>query len=161
MPRLMPPRPLPPIRSRLMTRLLLPLLALAAAAALPAPAAAQFVAPDQRVVVGRPVDLQVPAGTDTVRVTYRPNSAIGQVEALPVTAATVRWTPREAGVVALAGAGGAAQNVSVRFEETPALGLLMLTLAGLILFGGATFAFIKLFSGGSPPRTAPEVRPDT
>ena len=122
---------------------------------------AQYVSDDIDLYVGQPVRLANITPGDTLLVTYRPNSSIAHREQLVLTPGTRDWTPREAGVVRLAVSGGAAQNVSVRYDETPVAGLFVLIVAGLILFGGAAFAFRKLFGADGPPDTAPAVRPDT
>jgi hypothetical protein len=84
----------------------------------------------------------LPAPTDTLLATYRPSTSIAHVDTL---VGAQQWTPTEAGVVALSTPGGDTQNVSVRFARTPLAGLAVLLVAGLILFGGAGFAFRKLF----------------
>ena len=110
-------------------------------------AAAQYVSPEASLVVGRPVHITLPDPGDTLTVTYRPNSSIAAVDHLaPAAGSTsLTWTPHEAGVVQLATSNGASQSVSVRFSTPPISGILVLTLAGLILFGGAVFAFRRLF----------------
>ncbi len=113
-----------------------------------APASAQYVAEDARLYIEQPVALTLPG--DTLVVTYRPNSSIARVDTLVGTRA---WTPRQAGVVKLQAPGGEAQSVSVRFDRTPASGLFVLIGAGLILFGGAGFAFRKLFEDDDLPVT--------
>ena len=55
--------------------------------------------------------------------------------------------------------GGPSRNLSVRFAELPTAGLLVLIVAGLILFGGAAWAMRMLLSEG--PATLPEGRLDT
>jgi hypothetical protein len=127
---------------RLPARLLLVLLL---GFGLSGPAAAQFQRSAEDLFVGTPVTVTLPAGADTLLVTYRPNSAIATTDAIPATGGQVAWTPADAGVVALAVPGGARETVSVRFQDTPAAGMLVLVLAGTILFGGAIFAFRKLF----------------
>ena len=69
------------------------------------------------------------------------------VAMIPVSGTVATWTPSRAGVVALATADGASRNVSVRFDETPISGLLILIVAGLVLFGGAALAMRALLSG--------------
>lgn len=95
-------------------------------------------------VVGETVTLNFTEPVDTLRVTYRPGSNAARTEALPVGSPAYAWTPNQAGVVRLEAA-GTSQNVSVRFRSVPPAGLLILVLAGTILFGGALFAFKKLF----------------
>ncbi|MGI9173915.1 MAG: hypothetical protein ACR2GR_01165 [Rhodothermales bacterium] len=123
------------------------------AAALALPARGQFFAEGTRIYRGEAIDVAVPQGADTLVVTYRPSSAISHTVMLPTGGArSVSWTPEEAGVVALS-AGGTSENVSVRFRSVPPGGLLILLLAGTILFGGAGFALKKLFEDDSPPQT--------
>lgn len=124
-------------------------------------AAAQYVDPAEKPYVGDPVTVTLPAA-DTLLVTYRPNSSIARRVLIPAEGRqTVVWTPAEAGVVALATPqGGPQQNVSVRFDTPPVSGIFILLLAGAILFGGAVFAFVKLFQE-DPPESEPPVRPDT
>lgn len=113
------------------------------------PAAAQYQFSEEDLFVSREVTVSFPTPTDTLIVTYRPNSSIPIVEAIPTNAAgSATWTPRYPGVVAVATPGGPTQNVSVRFLTVPWNGVAVLTLAGLILFGGIIFAFRKLFDEG-------------
>ena len=131
-------------------------------AATPALAQSIDMTPDL-AVVGREATLRFGAPVDTLFVTYRPNSGIAMEEAVPVGGAnSVTWTPSRAGVVSLATPDGASTNVSVRFDRTPASGVLILVLAGLILFGGAAFSMRALLSGPEAT-TADEIEhwPDT
>lgn len=147
MPRLRPrpeARRLAP-RPGLLPALLLPALLLAALLTAPA-AQAQFTFEPDDIVVGVPVTVTLPPGTDTLTVVYRPNSSIGSTEHVPVGgAAAYTWTPAQPGIVRLATEDGAGQNVSVRFQSPPASGIVVLVLAGCILFGGAIFATRALF----------------
>ena len=121
------------------------------AAALVLPARGQFFAEGTRIYRGEAIDVALPEAADTLMVTYRPSSAIAHTVALPTGGArSVSWTPEEAGVVELS-AVGTSQNVSVRFRSVPPGGLLILLLAGTILFGGAGFALKKLFEEDRPP----------
>lgn len=123
--------------------------------------AAQYTLSTEKPHVGEPVTVTLPAPADTLLVTYRPNSSIARPVPIPTEGRqTVTWTPAEAGVVALSTPEGGGQNVSVRFDAPPVSGILVLLLAGAILFGGAVFAFVKLFQG-APPESDPPVRPDT
>lgn len=158
---MLPPRPM---RLAPFLRFAVPFGVLAALLALPAhaqdaPAAIDSIAAAQPVM-GRPFVLDLPAGTDTVFVTYRPGSSVAVADTLFAGgASTLSWAPRRAGVVRVE-AGGITRNLSVRFDEPPLFGVAIMLLAGLILFGGATYATVKLFSEG-PPDTRPERRPDT
>jgi hypothetical protein len=141
-------------------RLLLLCLLFSAAPALGQAATSISVSPE-RIVAGEKATLTFDAPVDAVVTTYRPNSAIPIVDTLTVGGFTsVRWTPERAGVVRVAVPGGPSRNLSVRFAALPTAGLFVLIVAGLILFGGAGWAMRRLLSDG-PPRTHPEVRPDT
>lgn len=114
----------------------------------PVAAQAQLVDGSSLVLRGEPVQVSTitPEGpVDTLTVIYRPNAILARRVYLPTGgASTVEWTPETAGVVRLV-AGAVEQNVSVRYRRPPIGGIMVLLLAGFILFGGATFAFRKLF----------------
>lgn len=132
-------------------------------AVLAAPTAwAQISVSPEAPVRNQPVTVTLDAPADELLVTYRPNSGISVSETVPVSGTAATWTPSRAGVVALATADGATRNVSVRFDETPISGLLILIVAGLVLFGGAALAMRALLSG--PAATTEETMehwPDT
>jgi len=123
----------------------------------PAPAASAArtlsVSPAQPTA-GQPATVAADAGIDVLLVTYRPGSAgLARTDTIRAGGrATVPVTFTQAGVARVAVPGGPSQNVSVRFDRTPAGGLAVLALAGLILFGGAAFAMAKLLGGGAPAR---------
>jgi hypothetical protein len=76
-----------------------------------------------------------------VRVTYRPNSEVLREAEVGVTDASGRltWSPDDAGMAELAveaPEGSATRSVSVRFPGPPIQGIVVLLLAGLVLFGG-------------------------
>ncbi len=102
------------------------------------------------IVRGEPVTVTFGEPTDSLLVTYRPNSGIAYEEVVLASGGTATWTPSRAGVVALATPAGASQNVSVRFDRTPMSGLIILILAGIVLFGGAGFAMRALLSDDTP-----------
>lgn len=116
------------------------------AALLSAPALAQIAVSPEAPVRGQPVTVTLDAPAEALLVTYRPNSGIAVEETVPVTGTTATWTPSRAGVVGLATPDGASRNVSVRFDRTPLSGLFILIGAGVVLFGGATFAMRALLS---------------
>lgn len=137
-------------------KLTLLLAGLLALAGLAPTAAAQYTLSAPRLYVGEPVTVTLPQAVQALEVTYRPNSSIATTETLtPAGGLTVEWTPTQAGVVRLSSAAAGGQNVSVRFQETPTSGLLVLILAGTILFGGAAFASVKLFQDDGDGRLAP------
>lgn len=114
----------------------------------PAAAHAQIEVEAEALYVGEPVEVTLPSGVDSLMVTYRPSSSISRTEIIPVGGApVVEWTPAQPGVVRLAAEDGSAVNVSVRFQQIPAAGVVVLLLAGTILFGGAITASVLLFRG--------------
>ena len=136
---------------------------LATGAVLAGPAAAQITSSTEAPVVGEPLTLRFDAPVDTLTVTFRPGAAASTVRTERVVLGgqtSYTWTPTQAGVVQVA-ANGATQNLSVRFTSLPALGLLIMVLAGLILFGGAAYATALLLRGGHRIEIDPSMRPDT
>ena len=124
-------------------------------------AAAQIEVSTEPLVAGQPVTLEFAEPTDTVTVTYRPNSQTSTSETFTLGGQrTLEWTPEHAGVVQVTTA-DATRNLSVRFTSLPGLGVLIMTLAGLILFGGATFAMTLLLRDGHRIEIDPTQRPDT
>lgn len=142
---------------------LLPALALAGGAA--ARAATTLRLADSYPLRDHPVAVTVdhdgaPVPGAVVTVRYRPNSEIAHVEALPPTDADGRvlWTPTDAGIATLEtpaadGAGPATLSVAVRFGSFPALGILVMTIAALLLFGGAGLGFYLLLTEPQGPPT--------
>ena len=130
------------------------------ALALPAPAAAQFTVeplpmtqgaePPATPFQGRPVRITLDQPTASVKVVWRPNSAIPDTVALDPAGTSFEWTPTRAGVASIVTPEGS-QNVSVRYSGYPASGILILILAGTILFGGAGFAMGKLLGDDDTP----------
>lgn len=124
---------------------------------------------------GEPIRMAVRDGEDhpvagaVVEVVYRPNShTIHTATLAPTDAAGVtEWTPAYAGIVALtaragtprpggapggdAGAEIATAKVAVRYGGFPPSGLLVMLVAGVLLFGGAALGFVKLLRGPQPP----------
>ncbi len=125
-----------------------------------APSAAQYVPADVLPTVGEAVAVQLPAGAEALVITSRPGSAIADTTRLTASAGTATWTPEQAGIVEISAPGTPdRQTVSVRFDRAPASGILVLLVAGTILFGGAAFASVKLF--GKEPDEVVTDRPDT
>lgn len=137
---------------------LLPLLVLLVAA----PLAAQDVVrvEPEAPVRGEPVRVVFSEPVDSVRVTYRPGAITAHVETFTPGAATFEFVPERAGVVAVA-AGEASQSLSVRFQGTPLSGIVVMVLAGLVLFGGAAVALRALLADGHRIEPDPTMRPDT
>jgi hypothetical protein len=136
--------------------------ALSLASGAPALAQPSMVAEDPYPLRGEPTRVRVegsdgsPLAGVPLRARYRPNSETAHTAELGETGAdgAVGWTPTDAGVVLLeagsAEAPSAQTRVSVRFGAFPSLGLLVMVVAALILFGGAALGFYWLMSGPEP-----------
>ncbi|MCB0581293.1 MAG: hypothetical protein KDD10_18525 [Phaeodactylibacter sp.] len=113
---------------------------------LPWLAPAQIELSDEQPTQGEAVTINLEKPESMLVVTYRPNSSVARRDTLRAAqpAAAFQWTPRKAGVVSLSTA-SASRNVSVRFQGLSASGLLVMIVAGTLLFGGAAFAFRVLF----------------
>lgn len=129
---------------------------------------------DESPVVGQAITVTLPVAVDTLTVTYRPNSSVATTEYVVnrPAASTFQWASRNPGLVELSypdrsSASGPARvkhNVSVRFAGVSVSGLAVMFGAGIILFGGAAFAFRTLFRDTAPgerPDLDPEQLPDT
>lgn len=99
----------------------------------------------------QPATITTETAVDTIVITYRPNSQVSVTEYLSASgpATAFEWTPTQAGVVAIQ-AGGSSTTVSVRFEGVSWSGIGIMAIAGILLFGGATFAFRLLMYGKTP-----------
>ena len=125
------------------------------------PSPGQITLSDEDVFVDEPVTVTLAAPAEALTVTYRPNSSIARSVTIPTHGTReVTWTPEQAGVVALSAPESGMRNVSVRYRHVPAAGIVVLFIAGCLLFGGAIFAFRKLFQDGPAP-VKPSRRPDT
>ncbi len=120
--------------------------------------------------VGEEVKLSFDVAVDTLVVSYRPNSAVVRRDTLVNAAADsqMSFKPDQAGVLALSykdkDGKQVSQNVSVRFDGLSYSGLLVMILAGCLLFGGAILAFRTLFRDEEEDGTIdfdPEEVPDT
>lgn len=138
-------------------------LVLLAGSAVPG-AAVEIELGDESPLRGEPVAVTVrdaggvPIAGARLEAHYRPNSQTAFREPLPPTDAAGRteWTPRDAGIVTvemLDPAGGpatASVNTAVRFGRFPLRGIVVMALAGLLLFGGAGFGMRMLLAEGPP-----------
>lgn len=88
-----------------------------------------------------------------ISVTYRPNSEVSINETLPKKVGeegTVKWTPTAEGTVTIkvrlpekhVDAEGV-KDCSVRFDGMPLMGVIIFTIAFVVLFGGLAFALIR------------------
>ena len=110
--------------------------------------------------VGEPVRITFSEPVETVDVTYRPGAISAVTESFTPGGAVFEFTPDRAGVVSVV-SGDAAQSLSVRFRSAPLSGLVVMVLAGLILFGGAAIAMKALLADGHRIEVDPAMRPDT
>ncbi len=109
-------------------------------------AQAQFI--DGTVVPGGETltILAPPGANDTLDVLYRPGATALVSEEIVLrnsSDASWTWQPQRAGVVRLRSA-GITQNVSVRYQAFPVGGVIVMLLAGLVLFGGIVVAMRTL-----------------
>lgn len=123
--------------------------------------------------VGERITLTFSVPVDTLTVTYRPNSSVSKTEILvnDPPATSMEWSSKEPGLVALSyldKSGESPQRVrhslSIRFDGLSGSGLVVMLLAGVILFGGATTAFRTMFQEQDEGRTEvfdPDEVPDT
>ena len=109
---------------------------------------------------GQPVRVTFSQPVDSVTVTYRPGAVTATTATFAPRAATFEFVPERAGVVSVA-SGGASQSLSVRYIGVPLGGLVVMILAGLILFGGAALSMRALLSDGDRIEIDPTLRPDT
>ncbi|MBN2490053.1 MAG: hypothetical protein JXQ29_04305 [Planctomycetes bacterium] len=97
-------------------------------------------------------------GALRLKVVYRPNSAtvrevvVGGFDA----AGTIRWHPEAPGITLLIAetAGGESvcqKRVAVCFASTPVSGIIVMVLAGLLLFGGASISLVLALRGKREP----------
>ena len=107
---------------------------------------------------GEPVTVTFSESVDSVTVTYRPGAITATADTFTPGSETFEFSPERAGVVSVT-SGDASQSLSVRFRGTPISGLLVMILAGLVLFGGAAVALRALLSGGD--KIDPTLMPDT
>lgn len=111
-------------------------------------ASAQYVKADQLFTAGQTTTIHT-NGAKQLNIIYRPGSNISQTKTVKVTAASYEWVPQKAGIFAITTPNGPSQTVSVSFGSFPVIGLIVLLVAGSILFGGATFAAVNLFGDSS------------
>lgn len=122
-------------------------------------------------VAGESVRITTSEPVDSLRIVFRPNSSLSRtVWIVNDPAGTAfEWTPPDPGLVQLSylpESGGVAvtRNVSVRFQGLSVTGLIVMFLAGTILFGSVAIAFRTLFrdeSEDGTPDFVPEELPDT
>lgn len=119
---------------------------------------AQFPIEGERTELYIQDDTGGPVPGASVRATYRPGSSVEEISEIGITGKSgrVNWTPAIAGIVTLAAtwstAAGdtvtASANVSVKFRSTPAGGILIMLLAGLLLVGGSAVRILRVLRSG-------------
>lgn len=139
---------------------LLAVLLVASVAAPPALAQSVVSVEPEAPTIGEPVRVTFSEPVGSVAVVYRPGAISAVTETFTPGAAAFEFTPDRAGVVSV-DAGGGAQNLSVRFRSAPLAGLVVMVLAGLVLFGGAALSLRALLSDGHRIEVDPALRPDT
>lgn len=131
------------------------LVAVPALAADPAPPAAKLSTSERFPVVGKATSVSTPPAADAIDVVYSPSSRVEEKARVPVEKLTpprpnkpylTPWIPDRAGVAQLS-AGGQSIKVSVRFDGVPTGGIVIMLIAGVILFGGAFVSMKSLLSG--------------
>jgi len=100
---------------------------------------------------GQPTTISLEGATMTkLVVTYRPASKVSDEDTLEATDGKVTWTPKAAGLVQLDAYYGAKKPVtdvvSVRFAHWFTFGLVVMVVAGVLLFGGAFVSIRALLS---------------
>jgi hypothetical protein len=93
-----------------------------------------------------------------ITATYRPGSSVENTSIVGSTGKSGRitWIPATAGIVTLSASWESATgdtvttsaNVSVRFSSTPAGGLIIMVLAGLLLVGGSVVRILRVVRSG-------------
>ena len=110
---------------------------------------------DRFPVAGKATTIVTPPTADKVEVVYSPSSGVESKATIEVKKLSkpregkpylTVWKPDRPGVVALS-AGGQTANVSIRFDGIPLGGVVIMILAGLVLFGGAFVSMRSLMSG--------------
>lgn len=87
---------------------------------------------------------------EEITVTYSPSSNVAQTEVVKANGTKlVLWRPQRPGVVSIAAPGHEPKTHSVRFDGVPLSGVIIMMLAGFILFGGAFISLRALLAGGS------------
>jgi len=120
---------------------------------------------------GEPASVRVldddgtPLGGAEVTAVYRPASKVSREITIGTTSdsGSLAWTPVEAGIVTLTAAPAAtggetpspvSRNLSVLYPGIPWQGLVVLLVAGFILYGGVVRGFMTL--NNPPPRLPPD-----
>jgi len=92
-----------------------------------------------------------PVSGAVVSVEYRPNSSVPKLEDAGTTDTLGRltWTPIDAGIATVKATYGeisTSQNIAIKFSKFPLSGLFIFLFAGILLYGGIAFSYIKLVS---------------
>ena len=116
------------------------------------PLTAQIQLSEPMPIKGQAVDITLPQPAQRLLIRYRPNSSLSTMDTLYSETPTdhFQWKARQAGIATLFtededGQTLHSRNVSVRFKGTSPGGIVVMLLAGIVLFGGAIFSFRLLF----------------
>lgn len=119
---------------------------------------AEIVLSDPYPTNGTPTTITItnenhaPVGNIAISVIYRPNSKVKKVtENIGRTDRSGRfeWTPEEAGICTIKAQNEAqginlSKNIAVKFSGFPIGGLIIFLFAGVLLYGGIAFSYVKL-----------------
>ena len=102
---------------------------------------------DKFPTTGKSTTIKTDTLEQTVELTYSPGSKVEAKETVKAQGTRlVLWRPQRPGVVSIAAPNHATKNVSVRFDGVPLSGLVIMMLAGAVLFGGALFSLRSLLA---------------
>jgi hypothetical protein len=110
--------------------------------------------------VGKETVITLSEPVDELAITYQPDAPVARTVRLATNGALeVPWVPAKAGVVKIAAVNGdGVAEVSVKFDGTPMLGVVIFIVAGIILFGGASLSMYSIFARREEEAELPEAR---
>jgi hypothetical protein len=109
------------------------------------PAEAQYIPETHKLISGQPVTISV-SGANQLWIVSHPGGNTSRKRKISLHTSTYKWTPPRAGLYTISTPGGPAQTVSVRFGYFPVKGLIIFSIAFIILFGGAALSSYVIFS---------------
>jgi hypothetical protein len=122
--------------------------------AVPALAGPTLILEEEFPTKGQAVDVTLSGVDDptqiSLKVIYRPNSATERKVFVGTfsESGTLAWKPQSPGITTLeaqdqAGKKVASKNVASKFPSTPVSGVVVMLLAGMLLFGGASYSLSR------------------
>jgi len=113
-----------------------------------APATLEKLPDSSEIIEGKEVVLKFNQPGIEVKAKYRENAyeKLQHTQEIGKTSANgvLRWTPYQAGVVALSWEDGGEKNVSVLHDGAPLSGTAVMLVAGIILLGGTVRYFMQM-----------------